>query len=87
MGYKVVEQLDDTQSAIREYIKDINDIERMIDELNKKKSTITHRLTRKIDKLKSAINNSAITGILTRDAILSINNLITDCDNYICGER
>lgn len=83
MGYKVVEQLNDTQSAIRECIEDINDIERMIEELNKKKSTIIRRMTRNSDRLKSVISDSAIVGILTRDAIQTINELITNCDNYI----
>lgn len=83
MGYKVVEQLNDMQSVIRACVEDINDIERMIDELNKKKSTIIRRMTRNSDKLKSVTSNSAIVGILTRDAIQTINDLITDCDNYI----
>lgn len=83
MEYKVVEQLNDTQSVIRECITDINDIERIIDELNKKKATIIRRMTRNNDKLKHAINDSATVEILTRDAILTINDLITDCDNYI----
>ena len=83
MGYKVVEQLNDTQSAIRECIEDLDDIERIIDELNKKKSTIIRRMTRNSDRLKLVISDSAIVGILTRDAIQTINELITNCDNYI----
>lgn len=83
MGYKVVEQLNDTQSAIRECMVDLDDIERIIDELDKKKATIIRRMTRNSDRLKSVINDSAIVGILTRDAIQTINDLITNCDNYI----
>lgn len=83
MEYKVVERLNEIQSAIRECIEDISDIERMIDELDKKKATIIRRMTRNSDRLKHAINDSATVEILTRDAISTINDLITDCDNYI----
>lgn len=62
---------------------DIDDIERMIDELDKKKATIICHMTRHSDRLKSVISDSAIVGILTRDAIQTINELITNCDNYV----